>query len=200
MSLAGYSLWGRKESDMADWLWLCNPVPKCGMECHHSLGLNSHRISPGQLQWFHNLSFCFGSFNAYIYIYIHIYIHIHIYIYIYSVCVCVIQSWSCHFLATENFLFIATFIIIHNQFNLASYIALMPNYLPSLMFSYSLTQNFISRNPDYSSLYYILVIVREPAVVRNILEKNNNNNLSAFSSNLQHFLFQKGFQNSSLPS
>ena len=137
------------------------------MECHHSLGLNLHRISPGQLQWFHNWSFCFVSFIAYIYI--------HIYIYIVCVCVCVcvcvIQSWSCHFLATENFLFIATFMIIHNQFNLAYYIALMPNYLPSLMSSYPLTQNFISRNPDYSFLYYILVIVREPAVVRDILEK-----------------------------
>lgn len=84
--------------------------------------------------------------------------------------------------------------IIHNQFNLASYIALMPNYLSSLMSSYSLTQNFISRNPVYSSLYCILVIAREPAVVHDILKKNKNKSLSSFFLNLQHFLFQKGFQ------
>ena len=56
-------------------------------QCHHSTGQNLHHISPGQLQLFHKWSFCFGSFNAYIYV---------------CMCVYIIQSWSCHFLATEN--------------------------------------------------------------------------------------------------
>lgn len=61
------------------------------------------------------------------------------------------------------------------------------------MSSHSLMWNFISQNPVYSSLHYILLIATESAFVHSIthLEKNY---LSSFYLNFQHSLFQKQSQ------